>query len=132
MTNQSMTTDHITFNTDALVEKSNGLRFDIPQLGEHITGFVVRYDGKPHAYINQCAHMPVELDWQEGEFFTPEKTHLICATHGAQYHPKSGECVFGPCQGERLHALPVYEQDGVITIDIGAFLKQMKLNRNDE
>ena len=30
--------------------------------------------------------MPVELDWNEGEFFTsPEKDFIICATHGACY-----------------------------------------------
>ena len=26
-------------------------------------------DGVVRAYLNRCAHVPVELDWVEGEFF---------------------------------------------------------------
>jgi len=31
---------------------------------------VVRFDGKPHAFLNQCGHLPVELDWQEANSST--------------------------------------------------------------
>jgi nitrite reductase/ring-hydroxylating ferredoxin subunit len=78
----------ITLNSHDLVEKSTGLRFKLPQLGDFATGFVVRYEGKAYAYVNQCAHVPIELDWQQGEFFTAAKDYLICSTHGAHYQPK--------------------------------------------
>ncbi len=113
----------IVFNSADLQEKSQGLRFDLPQLGEHITGFVVRFDGNVHAYVNQCAHVSVELDWNEGDFFTPEKDYLVCATHGAQYQPNTGFCVFGPCKGKSLRTLPVTEQDQQVIIHLDA-LKQ--------
>lgn len=115
---QDKTMDIVQFKTDALLEKSDGLRFNIPQLGELVTGFVVRFDGKPYAYINQCAHVPIELDWQEGKFFTVTQDYLICSTHGAQYEPNSGHCVQGPCKGKQLKPLPVEEKDGLITINL--------------
>jgi nitrite reductase/ring-hydroxylating ferredoxin subunit len=108
----------ITFDSHELVEKSLGLRFALPQLGEFATGFVVRYHGKAHAYVNQCAHVPVELDWNQGEFFTVSKDYLICATHGAHYMPDTGHCVMGPCKGKSLQSLPVTEQNQYITIHL--------------
>jgi nitrite reductase/ring-hydroxylating ferredoxin subunit len=108
----------ITFDSHELQEKSLGLRFSLPQLGEFATGFVVRYHGKAHAYVNQCAHVPVELDWNQGEFFTVSKDYLICATHGAHYMPDTGHCVMGPCKGKSLQSLPVTEQNQHITIHL--------------
>ncbi|MGQ0443479.1 MAG: Rieske (2Fe-2S) protein [Methylophilaceae bacterium] len=106
----------ITLNSHDLHEKALGLRFALPMLGEFITGFVVRYEGKAYAYVNQCAHVPVELDWNEGQFFTVSKDYLICATHGAHYEPDTGECAYGPCKGKRLQALPVTELNQHIII----------------
>lgn len=108
--------DSIVLNSHDLQEKSLGLRFDLPQLGAHRTGFAIRFEGKAYAYVNQCAHVPVELDWKEGEFFTINKDYLICATHGAHYAPESGQCVFGPCKGKQLQSLPVTEMNQQIII----------------
>jgi nitrite reductase/ring-hydroxylating ferredoxin subunit len=108
----------IVFNSNDVQEKSRGLRFDLPHLGEHATGFVIRFEGKPHAYVNQCAHMPVELDWNEGEFFTVEKDFLICATHGACYEPDTGHCAFGPCKGKQLQVLVVKEENNQVFIHL--------------
>lgn len=106
----------IIFKSDDLINEGQGLRFDLPSLGEFTTGFVIRFAGKPYAYVNQCAHIPVELDWQQGNFWTAEKDFLICATHGAQYEPDTGYCVSGPCKGKRLKALVVTEEDHLISI----------------
>ncbi len=109
-----------------LQEKALALRFDLPQLGEHVTGFAIRYDGQVHPYINQCAHLPVELDWNEGQFFTQDKVYLICATHGAQYEPDTGHCVFGPCKGGALKALPVTEEGQQVLVHLGELIKDTK------
>jgi nitrite reductase/ring-hydroxylating ferredoxin subunit len=103
-------------NSQDLVERGAGLRFALPQLGPHATGFAVRYNGIAYAYINQCAHIPVELDWEQGQFFTINQDYLICATHGAHYEPDSGHCVMGPCKGKRLQSLRVKEQNMQIHI----------------
>jgi len=113
----------IIFDSEELVNEAKGLRFSLPMLGDFATGFVVRYEGKPYAYVNQCAHVPVELDWNEGEFFTTQKDYLICATHGAHYQPDTGYCVMGPCKGKQLKSIPVNEENQKIIINIASLLK---------
>lgn len=108
----------VIFNSEDLLEQGRGLRFDIPQLGANVTGFVIRFSGKPFAYVNQCAHISVEMDWEQGHFFNITKDFIICATHGAMYRPNSGECVMGPCKGKQLRPLPVVEEAGKITIEL--------------
>lgn len=108
----------IKFKSDQLIEKSTGLRFNVPHISERATGFVVRFNGKPYAYLNQCAHVSVELDWQLGEFFNITKDYLICATHGAQYAPDTGYCVLGPCKGKMLRVIEVNEVDNEIIINL--------------
>jgi nitrite reductase/ring-hydroxylating ferredoxin subunit len=100
--------------SEALQEKSRGIRFALPEHGERASGFVVRYGGKAYGFINQCAHVPVELDWQEGDFFDLTRHYVICATHGAHYEPMTGRCVMGPCKGRSLQPLKIEERDGSI------------------
>lgn len=95
-----------------LAELGRGVRFEIERFGRREPAFVVRYAGQPRAFLNQCGHVPVELDWQEGEFFDDSRLYLICATHGALYHPGSGACVGGRCAGRGLIPVPVVERDG--------------------
>jgi nitrite reductase/ring-hydroxylating ferredoxin subunit len=104
--------------SSALVERGHGIRFPLPELGERVTGFVIRYQGVAHAYINRCAHLAVELDWNEGDFFNMDKNYVICATHGAHYEPDSGYCVMGPCKGRNLQPIQVTERDNKIFINL--------------
>lgn len=97
---------------DAVAEGGKGVRFAVKAGDDDATGFVVRYDGKPHAYLNRCAHVPIELDWAEGEFFESSGLYLMCSTHGAIYVPDSGFCAGGPCKGGRLRPIEVHEHDG--------------------
>ena len=98
----------------ALTEGGPGVRFEVQQHGAPAAAFVIRYGGGVYAYLNSCAHIPVELDWMEGEFFDKAGLYLICATHGATYEPDTGHCIMGPCKGQRLIALPVAERDGKV------------------
>lgn len=107
-----------------LQERGQGVRFALPELGERTTGFAVRYQGKVHAYVNRCAHVPVELDWNEGDFFDITRDYLICATHGAHYQPDNGYCVMGPCKGQRLQAIAVCERDQQVMIDLDSTNKE--------
>lgn len=113
-----MKTPNICFKSSDLIEKSDGLRFNVPQRGEMATGFVVRFNGKPYAYLNQCAHVPIELDWQHGKFFNLTQDFIICATHGAHYEPSSGRCVLGPCKGKSLQPIEVHEANDEIIINL--------------
>jgi nitrite reductase/ring-hydroxylating ferredoxin subunit len=57
--------------------------------------FVLRHDGVLRGYINRCAHVPVEMDWQPGEFLDSDKRFIVCSIHGASYEPAQGRCVGG-------------------------------------
>ncbi len=97
-----------------LVERGKGVRFSVERHGRTEPAFAVRYGGAVRAYLNRCAHVSVELDWSEGEFFDLSGLYLICSTHGAMYLPHSGHCVGGPCKGARLVPVPVEETDGKV------------------
>jgi len=99
-----------------VVEGGPGLRFTLERHGVGEPAFVVRYRGQVHAYLNRCGHVPVELDWQQGEFFDHSGLYLICATHGALYAPETGRCLGGRCNGKGLVAVAVAENDGWIVL----------------
>lgn len=101
-------------SSDAVLEGGRGMRFPVRAFGDDATGFVVRFEGKVYAYLNRCAHVPIELDWTEGEFFESGGLYLMCSTHGAIYIPESGYCAGGPCKGGRLRPIAVHETDGKI------------------
>ena len=94
-----------------VIEGGRGVRFPVSAFGDKATGFVVRYGGKAYGYLNRCAHVPIELDWAEGEFFESSGLYLMCSTHGAIYAPESGFCAGGPCKGGRLRPISVVERD---------------------
>lgn len=97
-----------------LVERGDGIRFELELNGATVPGFVVRHDDVPRAFVNRCAHVAMELDWNAGKFFDRERTWLICSTHAAHYDPVGGACRGGPCRGRGLEPLPVIERDGFI------------------
>jgi nitrite reductase/ring-hydroxylating ferredoxin subunit len=100
--------------SDAVIEGGKGVRFAVEAFGDAATGFVVRYEGKVYGYLNRCAHVPIELDWAEGEFFESSGLYLMCSTHGAVYLPDTGECAGGPCKGGRLRPIALREEQGSI------------------
>ncbi len=99
-----------------LVETGRGVRFAVERHGRPEPAFAVRFEGEARAFLNRCGHLPQQLDWQEGEFFDDSRLYLICATHGALYHPGSGACVGGRCAGRGLIALPVTEHGGHVYV----------------
>ena len=101
-------------DSEALRDGGAGVRFPVSVFGEAATGFVVRFRGTAYAYLNRCAHVPIELDWVEGQFFESGGEYLMCATHGAVYRPESGMCAGGPCRGARLRPIAVHEVDGKV------------------
>jgi nitrite reductase/ring-hydroxylating ferredoxin subunit len=97
--------------SEALVDGGAGVRVSARESGGEAVVFFVRYDGNVYGYLNRCAHVPMELDWVEGQFFESSGLYLMCATHGAIYAPDSGHCVGGPCRGAKLRPVRVEERD---------------------
>lgn len=81
-------------------------------------GFVVRKGGRLFAYVNECRHIPMNLDWVENRFLSRDGCYIQCATHGALYEIDTGLCVGGPPEGKTLHALEVAESDGEIRVEL--------------
>lgn len=98
----------------ALEDGGDGIRFEVGDGVRPNPAFAVRYRGRVYAYLNRCAHVPVEMDWMEGKFFDMSGHMLICAVHGAHYDPRNGRCLMGPCKGASLKPLAIVEDDGKV------------------
>ena len=97
-----------------LEERGRAVVFDVLLWRQPARAFALRFDGRVVAYLNRCAHVPAELDWQPGEFLDMDRRWIICSIHGATYEPADGYCIAGPCRGERLMALDIIERDGQV------------------
>ncbi|MDO8932088.1 MAG: Rieske 2Fe-2S domain-containing protein [Rhodocyclaceae bacterium] len=97
---------------DELVDGGDGVRFTVEWRGAAEPAFAVRFRGRAYAYLNRCAHVPVEIDWQPGKFFDFTGLYLVCAVHGALYAPETGACLGGRCDGRGLRPLVLVERDG--------------------
>jgi nitrite reductase/ring-hydroxylating ferredoxin subunit len=100
-------------NSRDLIDSGEAVPFDVLYCGRTSRGFAIRFEGRVHAYLNQCAHVPMEMDYQPNRFFDSTGRSLMCATHGATYRPDTGECRGGPCRGA-LIKIALTEQDGVV------------------
>jgi nitrite reductase/ring-hydroxylating ferredoxin subunit len=96
----------------ALVSSGRGVRFEIEYHGRKAPAFAIRYAGEVQAYLNRCAHVAMELDWQEGVFFDLNGRDLLGSTHGAVYDARSGQCLGGPCNRSGLVKLRIAEREG--------------------
>ena len=87
--------------------------FDVVYGGQTCRAFAIRYRGQVHAWLNRCAHVAMEMDWQPNRFFDDTGRWLLCSTHGAAYEPDSGACAGGPCRGG-LVRIELSESDGIV------------------
>ncbi|WP_271008588.1 Rieske (2Fe-2S) protein [Paucibacter sp. B51] len=101
-------------NSEALQERGRAHTFDVQQYREPARAFALRFDGQVVAYLNRCAHVPTEMDWQEGEFLDGDKQYIMCSIHGAVYDPLTGRCVTGMCGRMGLTKIEVQEREGVV------------------
>ena len=83
---------------------AKGFRFRAGE--EEFAGFVVRRGGVTAGYVDSCPHAGWPLALFD-RYLTREGDLIQCAGHGALFRPESGECVAGPCAGDRLEAWPV-------------------------
>lgn len=105
-------------DASVLIEGGDGVRFEWQTYPQQVQkpAFVVRFGGLPRAYLNECRHVPVELDWPAGKFFDDSGQYLVCATHGAIYGADNGRCQGGPCASRGLRKLECVEENGSIWV----------------
>jgi len=81
------------------------------------TGLIaVRQDEAVFVYVNSCPHIGTPLDWVPGRFLSADGSRIVCATHGAEFRITDGECLRGPCFGERLEPVMIQIKDGTIFV----------------
>lgn len=74
--------------------------------------FIARFGKEYHAYVNECPHQHVRLDWEKNNFFEPNYLKvLMCGKHGSQFDPETGVCIEGPCKGARLEKIVCFVDD---------------------
>lgn len=98
------------------LKPSESRKFLLPIRGADEECFLINYEGRFHAYVNRCRHVPIAMDWVDNQFFAEQGRYLMCQTHNAYYQPDSGECVAGPpgtC-GKFLYRVPLEVIGGVI------------------
>jgi nitrite reductase/ring-hydroxylating ferredoxin subunit len=100
-----------------LVDAGQGFRFTVTRYGREVPAFAIRFHGQVFGYLNECGHVPTQLDWLPGEFFDDSKLYLICSVHGALYAPESGRCLGGRCQGKGLKPLKLREIKSAIFLE---------------
>jgi len=66
-----------------------------------------RHKGNVRAWVNACPHFQLPLNAQPDRFLNKNATKLTCAHHYARFNPESGECIEGPCMGDKLLPVPV-------------------------
>ncbi len=92
-----------------LINGGTGLVFDLDD-GGFSSCFVIRYRDQLYAYVNSCPHQGHPLDLVEGRFFDAQGRFLMCSSHGAQFDPRNGLCLAGPCAALSLCPVEVCEQ----------------------
>lgn len=100
-------------NSRDLVDGGDAVPFDVVYAGQTCRAFAIRFQGRPHAYLNRCTHVAMEMDYQPNRFFDDTGRWLLCATHGAAYKPDTGQCAGGPCRGG-LVRIDLSEAHGVV------------------
>jgi nitrite reductase/ring-hydroxylating ferredoxin subunit len=105
-----------------LQDAGQAVPFDVVYAGQTCRAFAIRFRGVPHAYLNRCTHVAIEMDYQPNRFFDDTGNWLLCATHGAAYLPATGACVAGPCRGG-LVKITLSESGGVVRWHTGHLLQ---------
>ena len=78
--------------------------------------FAIRRGGTVVVYVNACPHLGLPLDWVPDHFLSADGARIICATHGAEFRIDDGECLHGPCYGDRLDSVMIQIKDGVVWV----------------
>ena len=86
------------------------------QAGQRRLLAVVRA-GKLFIYEHHCPHTGDTLDPMGGSVTSGGGLLLTCQRHGAEFLSDTGQCVAGPCLGDRLQQVNYTLKDNNILID---------------
>jgi nitrite reductase/ring-hydroxylating ferredoxin subunit len=90
--------------------------FDPDGTGED-TVFAVRRGSQVHVYRNSCPHNARPLEYMRHRFLSGDGTEIVCYAHSAHFRIEDGVCVYGPCLGQALQALPARVEQDVVMVE---------------
>ncbi len=85
--------------------------------GQMKSFIVVRQGMRAFVYLNSCPHIGSPLDFAPGRFLNPDKSMILCSTHGALFRIEDGYCVAGPCAEQSLRQVAFTIRDGAIYLN---------------
>ncbi|TCG08108.1 2Fe-2S ferredoxin [Paraburkholderia steynii] len=80
--------------------------------------------GEVFAYLDACPHYGgTPMAWRKDAYLNGDGTRIVCHAHGAQFDIATGECLVGPCLGQRLTRL-----DAAVTEhgDVSVFCRRIQ------
>ena len=81
-----------------------------------LRGLIVRRGAELRAYVNRCPHAGHPLNLRPHEFLSPDRSLLLCNSHGALFEITTGLCIAGPCAGAALTPVPVLVHAGCVLL----------------
>ena len=79
--------------------------------------FIVYHNHEIYGYKNICPHQGLSLNWMPDRFLDNERTLIQCSNHDARFRIQDGECIAGPCIGERLTPVTISIIDDKIKLE---------------
>lgn len=89
--------------------------FDADAGGEAVSLVALRAGATVRVFHNVCPHAGRSLEVAPGRFIV-DAGALVCAAHGACFTIPAGDCIAGPCRGQRLQEVPSEVRGGEIWI----------------
>lgn len=84
-----------------------------------LRGFLVRTTNGVAAYVNTCPHAGHPLNFTADRFLTPDRSLILCNSHGALFTRDTGLCIAGPCPGQSLTPVPIEVVEGYVMLADG-------------
>ena len=92
-----------------------------------LKGLVLRLpNGELRAVLNWCPHQGPPLNLQPHNFLTKDGALLMCHSHGAVFERDKGRCLWGPCVGRHLIAVPIELTAGYVLLSQEANISDRK------
>ena len=92
-----------------------GFNVEGPNLAQRL--IIVRQGDGVLGYVDVCPHTGSRLDPGRNTFMDDSGEHIRCSIHGALFRIHNGECIDGPCFGDKLTPAPVSLQNGDVYLE---------------
>jgi nitrite reductase/ring-hydroxylating ferredoxin subunit len=98
---------------------SGGREFTLRRAGEEVHVFLLRQGAAVLAFHNVCPHQGRALSYASDQFLFSSPECLVCPHHGATFSLPGGQCIEGPCKGDRLQPVAIRIEGDTVLLPPG-------------